>query len=137
MPPWILALIPAVLGALAIVYVVTRPLARSYSEGLSDADLNKLIAGMTGFATVAMPITAMTPTKIDDDLVNKIVAAALDEFIRERGRRPRVSQGTIVDVARAVAVKQSNKSIVVNASSSTSAVLGTVARPVGPEARVR
>jgi hypothetical protein len=105
MPPQILALLPILLGALGIAYLVVRPLARMWSEKLSDADLDRMIGALKGAVAIADPIVSSTPIKIDNEVVDGLVKVALDEFVRERGRRPKVSAETLTNVARAVAGK--------------------------------
>ena len=101
MPPQILALLPALLAALGIAYVIVRPIARVWSEKQSDADLDRMIRAMKGAIDSAGLIASMTPTDIDDKAVDGILKAALDEFVRERGRRPKVSHETLASVAYA------------------------------------
>ena len=115
MPPWILAAIPIVLAALGLVTLIIRPVIRIWAENLSDKDLERMIGVLKGVVAVAVPLAEATSNKVDDQVVKGVVAASLDEFISEYGRRPKISTIRLQNVAAAVVAK-ADKAIKDNAA---------------------
>ena len=116
MPPWILAAIPIVLGALGLVTLIIRPVIRIWAENLSDKDLERMIGVLKGVVGVAVPLAEATSNKVDDQVVKGVVAASLEEFIVEYGRRPKISAVRLQNVAAAVVAKQAAAISVVSGS---------------------
>ena len=114
--PIALATALAAIGGIAVVVAVLAALVRFaiplWGAKLTDSELDGIRQALRGAIALADPVVRLTPTKIDNALLDGVVKVALAEFERVRGRKPtRVDDQTIRDMAKGMAVSRASKSL--------------------------
>jgi hypothetical protein len=114
--PIALATALAAIGGIAVVVAVLAALVRFaiplWGAKLTDSELDGIRQALRGAIALADPVVRLTPTNIDNALLDGVVKVALAEFERVRGRKPtRVDDQTIRDMAKGMAVSRASKSL--------------------------
>lgn len=113
--PIALATALAAIGGVAVVVAILAGLVRFaiplWGAKLTDSELDGIRSALRGAIALADPVVRLTPTNIDDALLDGVVRVALAEFERVRGRKPkRVDPQTIHDIAKGMALSRASKS---------------------------
>lgn len=114
--PIALATALAAIGGVAVVVAVLAALVRFaiplWGAKLTESELDGIRAALRGAITLADPVVKLTPTDIDNALLDGVVKVALAEFERVRGRKPaRVDEQTIRDTAKGMIISRAGKSL--------------------------